>query len=158
MKDNKNRLTIIELYKIGMKNPGIVKVTGFGKINVKRAFHRCLELATSSDRPRSGCLSTAVDPSNVNKVRCKIRRKSDRSVRKMAIDIVISEERIRHIVHNKLEMLSYKMFRGQLLNDAMRAKRLTKAYQMIKLIGAGRLQKMLFTDEKILTVQSAHNR
>ena len=55
-------------------------------------------------------------------------------------------------------MRSYKMFRGQLLNDAMRAKRLTKARRMIKLIGAGRLQKVLFTDEKIFTVQSVHNR
>ena len=53
MKDNKDRITIIELYKIGMKNPDIVKVTGFWKMMVKRAVDRYLELGTSSDRPRS---------------------------------------------------------------------------------------------------------
>jgi len=55
-------------------------------------------------------------------------------------------------------MRSYKMFCGQLLNDAMRAKRLTKSRRMIKLIGAGRLQKVLFTNEQIFTVQSVRNR
>jgi len=73
MKNNKDRITIIELYKIGMKNPDIVKVPGYGKMMVKRAVDRYLELGTSSDRPRSGRPSTAVNPSNVNKVRCKIR-------------------------------------------------------------------------------------
>ena len=158
MKDNEDRIAIIKLHNMGMKNSEIVKITEYGKMKVKRTVDRYIELGTSSDRPRSGRPSTAVTSCNVNKVRCNIRRNPERSMRQMAIHIGISEERVRHIVHNKLKMRSYKMFRGQLLNDAMRANRLIKARQMTKQIAAGRLQKVLFTDEKIFTVQRAHNR
>ena len=48
MKDNKDRITIIELYKIGMKNPDIVKVTGYRKMMVKRAVDREYEFGSSS--------------------------------------------------------------------------------------------------------------
>lgn len=157
MKEDNERITIISLHKSGMKNADIVKVTGYGKMKVKRAVERFHELGTSEDRHRSGRPATAVTPKNVNKLRCRIRRNPERSMREMSKELNISRERVQFIIRKKLNMHSYKFCRGHYLSEASKINRLQKARKMLRLVGAGRLQKVLFTDEKIFTVERAHN-
>ncbi|XP_023221997.1 uncharacterized protein LOC111623599 [Centruroides sculpturatus] len=78
-------------------------------------------------------------------------------MRKTAKELQISEERFRNIVKRKLGLRSYKIARVSFLNEAMKAKRLEKARRMCRLIGDGRLNKVLFTDEKIFTLEPLQN-
>ena len=52
------------------------------------------------------------------------------------------------IVKTMLKKSSYKLCHGKLL---------VKACQMVRLIGRGRLQNVLFTDKRIFTVQRGHD-
>lgn len=75
----------------------------------------------------------------------------------VAKELNISEWSVRHIVKWKLKLRSYKIARVHFLNDAMKAKRLGKARRMLRMVGDGRLNKVLFTDESIFTVEPFHN-
>lgn len=158
MTDNKERVAIVELHKRGLKPVDIVQATGYGRRKVDRAVRLFRETGGTSDRPRSGRPITATTPENVNRVRCRTRRNPELSMRKMARELGISNERVQNIVKNKLKLRPYKIARAHFLNEPMKAKRLTKAQRMLRLVGGGRLERILFTDEKIFTVEPIHNR
>lgn len=158
MDSKKRRSTVIELLKNGKTSPQIVSATGFTKNFVNRVIKRYKELGNDEDRPRSGRPATAVTPQNINKIRCRIRRNNVRSMRKMANALKIDEKSVRTIVHKKLGVASYRINKAHLLNDRMKANRKAKAKKMLRLVAAGRLKRVLFTDEKIFTVQPVHNR
>lgn len=158
MSDKNQRATVVELHKTGMKTADIVRTTGFKPASVYRAVKRFKETGGTSDRPRSGRPTTATTPENVNKLRCRNRRNSEVSMNKMAKELGISRERVQNIFKKKLGLRSYKIARVHFLNDTMKAKRLQKCRKMRRLVGGGRLSKVLFTDEKIFTVEPQHNR
>ena len=78
-------------------------------------------------------------------------------MRKMAKDLKISEYSVRKIVKVKLGLRSYKLNLAHFLHDRMKLQRLQKCRKMQRLVANGRLAKVLFTDEKIFTVQLYHN-
>lgn len=158
MSSKNKRAAIIALHRRGMKAANIIKTTGFARQTVYDTINRFQQLRTHEDRARSGRPYTATTPANVNKVRCRIRRNSQQSMNKMAKEIGISRWSVQRIVKSKLKMCSYKLDRGHFLSESMAAKRLTKARCMLRLVGAGRLQRVLFTDEKIFTVERHYNR
>ena len=71
----------------------------------------------------------------------------------MAKEIGISEFSVRKIVKGKLRLRSYKINRVHFLNDRIKTQRLQKCRKIKRLVAAGHLQRVLFTDEKIFTVQ-----
>ena len=157
MSDNSRRQTIIELFKQGKKAKKIISITKYPRSTVFDAIKRYKELGNAQDRSRSGRPATAVTPENVNKVRCRIRRNNIRSMRKMCKDLKISKDSVRRIVQNKLGLRSYKIGRGHLLNDQMKKNRELRAKKMLSLVTDSCLERVLFTDEKIFTVQPIHN-
>lgn len=82
MKDDKERIAIIELHKSGMTNSMIVKATGYGRMKVHRAVKRFMETGDTVDRPRSGRPTTVTTPENINRLRGRIRRNREVSMRK----------------------------------------------------------------------------
>lgn len=158
MSRENQRIAIVELHKTGMKTADIVRTTGFKQSTVYDAVKRFKETGKTSDRPRSGRPTTATTPGNVNRIRCRVRRNSKRSMRKMALELGISRESVRSIVNEKLGLRSYKIDRGQFISNATKLKRLQKSRRMLRLVAGGRLEKVLFTDEKIFTVEPLHNR
>jgi hypothetical protein len=66
----------------------------------------------------------------------------------MASEIGVHEKSVRNIV-KKLGLRSYKLARGHLLKDNHKALRLQKA---------AKLERVVFSDEKIFTVMRHHNR
>lgn len=78
-------------------------------------------------------------------------------MRKMAQDLEISDERLRFIVKKKLKLNSYKFSKRHFLNDVMKVRRLSQAKKMKRLVAGSRINNVLFTDEKIFSVQRVHN-
>lgn len=158
MDRERTRVTVVELHKSGMKTADIVRTTGFKKRTVYDAVKRYQETGGTADRPRSGRPTTVTTPKNVQKIRCRIQRNPERSMRKMAKELNISTERVRNIVKKKLNLHSYKIACLQFLNDTMKEKRLHKSRRILRLVRGARLLKVLFTDEKIFTIEPHHNR
>lgn len=130
------------------------------KMNLKTVYNqikRFDELGTLEDRPKSGRPVTATTPANVQVIKKRIQRNSQLSMRKMAKDLKISPRSVRRIVKKKLNYHPYKITEGHYLTEKMKANRLIKARKMKRLAAAGRLDSVVFTDEKIFTVERHHN-
>jgi hypothetical protein len=75
----------------------------------------------------------------------------------MASELGISEGSIRNIVKRKLNLRSYKINKAHFFDERMEKQRLKKCQVMKRLVAGQRLMSVLFTDEKIFTVEPFHN-
>ena len=65
---------------------------------------------------------------------------------------------MRRLVSCDLKMRPFTLQKRQVLTENVKAKRLTWPKEMLKRIKSGELKDILFTDEKVFTVQRVHNR
>jgi hypothetical protein len=75
-------------------------------------------------------------------------------MRKISRETGINREAVRLIAKNELGLKPYKLQKVQLLTDQMRATRLLRCRTLLQRTAG---QEVLFTDEKIFTVEAAHN-
>ena len=108
----------------------IIKALKLPRSTVNNVLKRYKETGRASNRPRSGRPRTARTPQLIKSVREKIRRNPDRNISQLAGE-------------------------RQLLSEAKKLKRLHGGKQ---LLSAGTWCPIIWTDEKIFTVQRAHNR
>jgi len=78
-------------------------------------------------------------------------------MRKLASELGLSEGSVRNIVKSKLGLRSYRINKAHFLDDRMKAQRLQKCRVMKRRSAGLRLQRVLFTDEKIFTIERHHN-
>ena len=78
-------------------------------------------------------------------------------MRKIAKDIQISEGSVRRIVKRQLKLPPCKLSKAHLLTDKMKGELLKISRKMRRLAAAGRHRSILFTDEKIFTVEQHYN-
>ena len=64
---------------------------------------------------------------------------------------------MRRICHDDLKMSPYKLQKRQLISVATIEKRLARSKLLLKRLKNGTLQNLIFTNEKLFTVQQAHN-
>jgi len=158
MNNQSQRAAIIELHSSGNRICEIVRQLGIAKGTVCRTISRFRELGNLEDRPRSGRPTTADTPRNRNIIRNRIRRNSKRSKRKMARDLQIDEKSVRNIVKKKLKLHSYKMQKAHLLTEKMKQDRLKKAEDLKRRFGRGAHRTILFSDEKLFTIEEVFNK
>ena len=148
---------IIFLHERGQKKSSIAKELQVSVQMVQKAIKRFNETGSNQDRPRTGRPVTATTPRIRELIRQKVKRNSHRSMRALAKSMQISRGSVRIIVKDQLGLQSRKLFKAHQLTEAMKAKRLEKARKMLKLVANGRHRSVVFTDEKIFTIQQAHN-
>ena len=76
---------------------------------------------------------------------------------KMAKELKISPRIMCRICHHDLKMSPYKLQKRQLILVATIEKRLARSKPLLKRLKNGTLQNLIFTDDKLFTVQQAHN-
>ena len=157
MSAKEKRGAVIALHNEGVSSSEIAKGHKMYVVTVCKQIKHYNKLVTLDDRPRSGRPVTATTKKNKEKIRSRIRRNPQRSMRKMAKDIQISEGSVRKIVKKQLKFHPYKLAKAYLLTDKMKGERLKRAHKMRRLATAGRHHSILFTNEKILTVEQHHN-
>uniref|UniRef100_A0A1I7WH57 HTH_Tnp_Tc3_2 domain-containing protein n=1 Tax=Heterorhabditis bacteriophora TaxID=37862 RepID=A0A1I7WH57_HETBA len=136
------RTTIIHLHELGEKSVAIAKKLCVTRMALHRTVKRYQELGILKDHPRSG-RPRSVNTSRIRKmVKKKILRDNKRSMRKMASDLNISSTSMRRIVKDELGFYPYKIRQVHMLTEKMKQ---------------GRAPNVLFTDEKISTVNSTCN-
>lgn len=141
---------------------------------VQKHIKRWKEEGTWEDRKHSGRPVTSTTEDNIAKVspfnveqpptqspfqvENKIARNPECSMRKMGKELGINEKSVRRIV-KKLGMRSYRLTRGHLLKEDHKDQRLQKAAKMRTLVNtSSKLERVVFTDEKVSTVMRHHNR
>lgn len=122
---------------------------------VYNIINRYKELGTTADRPRSGRPVTASTQQNVKKLRSRIKRNCRKSISKLAKEIKISRRSVHRMIRNKLKLRSYKLGKGHYLDDRMKKVRLENAQRLVKKKSFGSI---LFTDEKVFTIERIVNR
>ena len=93
----------------------------------------------------------------VKRVREKIRRDPRRSMNKMAKDEGVSYPTMWRACRVDLGMTPYKKQRRQVLSEATKAKRLKRGRELLKILKDGTCPPVLWTDEKLFTVEAVHN-
>ena len=87
-------------------------------------------------------------------IKKRIKRNHRISLNKVARETGINRESVRRIVKNELGLKPYKLQKAQLLTEKMKEIRVQRSQLLLKR-AAG--QNVLFTDEKIFTIEAVHN-
>jgi transposase len=157
MASKAKRPAVNTLHDKGIAPAAISRTLQIPLSTVCRQIKRYEELGTVEDRHRSGRPATACTPTNREKIRHRIKRNPERSMRKMAKELGICEKSVRKMVEMQLGYRPYKLRKGQLLREQMKKNRLRKARKLKRIVAAGRYRSVLFTDEKVFTVERHHN-
>ena len=155
------RCAVVELHRVGKSASEILKEFKLPKSRrsfVYRTIQRYNETGSVNDRNRSGRPRTATTPEVKKKIASRISRNPRRSMRKMAGELQISRESVRRVVKRDLGLSSLKLRNVHSLTTASRQKQLDGSRSLIRRFAAHGLDTVLFTDEKLFTVEQSFNR
>ena len=124
---------------------------------VYKAVKRFRETGSCAPRIRSTSEKPIRTKELIKKVRERLRRNPSRSARKLAKDTSVSVSTMQRLLKDDLHVYPYKFTKRQLLSNATKKKRLDRAKVLIKRLVVGTRPQVLWTDEKLFTVQAIHN-
>ena len=157
MRPSIHRHVIVQLSQEGKTVKEIASIVKMRATSVRRICQRFKERGhvkaiPKSERPRS------VNTSELRKkIKKKVQRKSHRSMRHMAKEYGISEGTMRNIVKNDLKLFPYRIRKAHLLNASMMQTRLERARSLLAWAAKSSFARVIFSDEKIFTVERSHN-
>ena len=125
---------------------------------VYRTIKRNNDTKGIADRPRLGRPSTTRSIRLRKAVRSRVARNSKRSMRKMAKDLGVNRESSRKVAREDLGLKSLKRKTGHHLTPTLRQKRVERCKGILRRLASDDVNKILFSDEKLLTVEEATNR
>ena len=150
---------IQELFESGQTPSQICKVLK-GRVSrsgVYKALKRLKETGSVLPKVRSTPNRKVRIPKLIKNTREKIRRNPERSVRKLASAAGVSYGTMHNIIKNDLKLFPYKKTKAQLLSEAAKTKRLQRAKLLLEKLRDGTQPPVLWTDEKLFTIQAVHN-
>ncbi|KIH61125.1 hypothetical protein ANCDUO_08608 [Ancylostoma duodenale] len=157
-----NHSAIVALYRSGMKPLQIfkeLKSIGVSQSQVYRAIKRYLGTGSSKKRHGGGRRRTARIAANIGRLRKRLQRNPRQSSRKSSKSTGISRSTVMRIVKEDLGLKPFKLRKVQELSSAQKGNRLTRSRALLKRPANGELENMvLFSDEKIFTVEQVLNR
>lgn len=156
-----NRIAVIALYKCGIERGRIFDLLKLLKI--KRDFvYRTVKLFVDTggvyDRKKSGRPRTVRTPEAIGAVRSRINRKPVRKQKIMAREMNIAPRTMSRIIKQDLGLGAFKRQTGQRLTVDLKKNRKAKSKRLLTLYGKGRYKKILFSDEKIFSVEESFNK
>ena len=152
------RATVVSLFKAGKKPMDIfreVKTFGVSRNFVYYTIKRYKETSSMQDRQRSGRPRSVRTPANIKIIRERLRRNPCRTQKKLALQTNISRVSINRILKYDLKVKAYSRRKVHYLNDRLREMRRERCPILLRRHDA---RKILFTDEKLFTVEEKFNR
>lgn len=155
------RSAVIALFLAGKRQKDIVRE--LSTIPVCRSFvhrtvKRYLETGSTKKRHGGGRQATVVTPAMVKIVKKRLKRNPRRSATKLAKDLNISDRSLRRILKDKLQTKPYKIQKVQDLSMRQKQERVKRAKALLQRAAEGRLENIVFTDEKLFTVEQFVNK
>jgi transposase len=156
-----NRIAVVALFKCN-KTPieifNLLKTLKITKKFVYRTIKRFNELNTIDDKPRSGRPRETRTTAAVKAVAQRIRRNPLRKQKIMAREMKIPPKTMSRIIKEDLGLGAYRRSIGQRLTDALRKIRAIRAKKLLQQYAKNGHRQILFTDEKIFTIEEKFNR
>ena len=156
----RERSAIIELFVKG-NNPGeILKLLKMPKQRRKliyRTIQRYRKTGGVQDMPRSGRPKSVTTPRLKKVVMDRIRRNPRRSLRKMAVELKVSRGSLQNLVRNDLGLRSFKRKKVHFLSKQIREKRKSRSKILLNRLANQGLERVVFSDEKLFTIEEATN-
>ena len=146
------RSAVIALYNNGHSNSYIEKSLKSNKMFVSRTIARFNETGSIRDRPRTGRKRTVRTRALRKNVKLRIRRKTVRSIRKLAREMNTGRESMRLLVRKELGVCPYKYQKQQWLSIQNKAKRFQRCRGMLARFTNGLHNQIVYSDE-LFTVE-----
>lgn len=156
--EQQRRDLIIAAFEAGKSATAIAKIFR-GKIGRSTVFQTIKvfkESGTTLRKPHQR-VRPVRSPALIKRIREKIRRNPARSINKLAKEEAVSESFMRRAVRKDLQFIPYKKTRRHLLSEANKKKRLERGRQILSCIKSSTAPPVLWTDEKLFTVQAVLN-
>lgn len=152
-------LTIQELFESGQSPGKICKLLKgrASRSGVYKALKRFRETGSTLPKVRSTPDRKVRTSKLIKNTREKIRRNPERSVRKLASASGVSYGTMQKVLTSDLNLSPFKKTKAQLLSEATKTKRLQRAKLLLEKLRDGTQPPVLWTDEKLFTVQAVHN-
>ena len=96
-------------------------------------------------------------PRNRKIIKKRIWRNPRTSIRKIARETGISNTSVHKMATEVLGLKPYKLQKVQLLTDENKIVRIQRCRQLLRRAATHQWEKILFTDEKLFTIEQAHN-
>ena len=135
----------------------LLKHDGYNRNFISRTIKRYTENGKIEDRKRTGRVRSVRTKKFIEAVRQRIRRKSQRSARKMATQMKCSATSMRRVLKEDLKTRPYKKRRANYLTAKQKQNRVKKCKELLQLYDDFHVENMLFTDEKIFTIEEEYN-
>lgn len=152
-----DRSAVVALYKRGFSVSSISSSLKLHRVQVHRVIKRFRETGEVKNRPRGRPKRTARTSALRKVVRDKITRNPARSIRKLAKEHNVGRSTMHRLIRDDLALYPYKFAKGQQLTEEMKTSRLEKCKRMKTLTRGNKLDRILFTDEKLFTVEPLQN-
>ena len=160
MLSEEERTTIIGLYLTG-KIPSQIfkqlKCDGYSRTTIYRVIKKFKESSSTEFRKKLKKKRPIRTQALVKKVREAIRRNPQRSLRKMALQLKISYSTVRRVLNEDLKMKAFKKTTTPLLSATQKRNRVIRCKQLLRRHDIRNISHVLFSDEKIFTIEEAHN-
>lgn len=152
-----NRSKILTLHQLGKRNCEISRMLGIHRQSIERIVKRFNELGHEGDRPGRGRKATVNTSANRKIIKKRVMRNPRTSMRKVAREMGISDRSVRKMAKEVLGLKPYKLQKVQLLTNQNKQVRLQRCRQLLRRAATHQWEKILFTDEKVFTIEQTHN-
>lgn len=155
------RNAVIALHLAGASQTKILRELRHLAINRKfvyRTIKRYNESGSVNKRYGGGPKRTATSREMVRRVKAKIDRNPRRSGRKMAAELKISQTSMRKILKNELKVKPLKIQKAHGLTPEQMKVRVERSKSLKRLHESGLLPNIVFSDEKIFTIEQFVNK
>lgn len=159
--DYENRVAVIALHKVGKSASEIFQTLKRLKISrmfVHRTIQRFTETGSVKDRPRDGRPRTVRTPAAQKAVAARIRRNPVRKQSVMARELNISKRSMSRLLSEDLGLKAYRRSTGHYLDARLKKQRVLKCRRLLQRYAHNGHRRILFTDEKIFTIEESFNR
>lgn len=131
---------------------------GISRMFVYRTIDRFLGTSSVDDNKRSGRPRTVRTAQAVNAVRARIRRNPLRKQKILSREMKIKPRTLSRIIKDDLKLGAYRRYTGHTLNRTLMSKRVDRSKKLLARYAGGKHKNILFTDEKIFTIEEHFNK
>ncbi|XGW28476.1 hypothetical protein V3C99_008332 [Haemonchus contortus] len=124
---------------------------------VRRIVDQYRECGHHLPLPKSGRSRIVNVPRMRKVIKKRISLEDEVRMNKIASDLHISRRSVQNIVECELDFYSYRLIRGQMLSKAAKKNRSKKCQELLAAVRASLVSDIVWTDEKIFTVEVTHN-
>jgi len=159
--DYENRVAVIALHKVGKAQSEIfhtLKKLKISRMFVYRTIQRFVEDGSIRDRPREGRPRSVRTPAAVKAVAARIRRNPVRKQSVMSREMNIPKRSMSRLLTEDLGVRAYRRSTGHFLTPRLMQQRERKCRRLLQRYANNKHRTILFTDEKIFTIEESFNR